>query len=53
MSGVKQKSGLWGAAVPALAEESNSGSLNIKVFVYDPASSNHHALDDPGKTASA
>jgi len=25
MSGVKNKSGLWGAAVLALAEESNSG----------------------------
>ena len=36
MSGVKQKSGLWGAVVPALAEESNSGSLSLEYLWMTP-----------------
>ena len=36
MSGVKQKSGLWGAAVPALAEESNSGPLTLEYLWMTP-----------------
>ena len=52
MSGIKQKSRLWGAAVLALAENQTLGHLPWK-FVCEPAPFNHYALGDSGKNASA
>ena len=36
MSGVKNKSGLWGAAVLALAEKSKSGSPKLEYLCMTP-----------------